>query len=108
MANARKALLVKEKEFTRFKDEITKERQDLPWVKIEKDYQFDSLNGKVSLSELFNGKSQLIVYHFMFEPDSDEGCPSCSYMADGFNGLNIHLNQRDINLKRTDKQIKIL
>jgi predicted dithiol-disulfide oxidoreductase (DUF899 family) len=96
--DARKALLAKEKEFTRLKDHLTQERQNLPWVKIEKDYQFDNLNGNVSLSDLFNGKSQLIVYHFMFEPNSDEGCQSCSYMADGFNGLNVHLNQRDINL----------
>ena len=94
----RKKHLEKEKEFTRLRDQLSKNRRELPWVKVEKEYIFDGPNGKESLSDLFEGKSQLIVYHFMFGPDWDEGCPSCSFWADNFNGIVIHLNHRDINL----------
>lgn len=90
--------LAKEKEFTRLRDELSRERRELPWVKVEKEYVFDGPKGKETLSDLFEGKSQLIVYHFMYGPDWDEGCPSCSFWADNFNGIVIHLNHRDINL----------
>lgn len=93
---ARKALLVKEKEFTRLRDQLSQERRDLPWVKVEKDYIFDGPHGKQNLSELFNGQSQLMVYHFMLGPDWEEGCKSCSFWADNFEGINIHLKHRDI------------
>lgn len=95
---ARKEYLAKEKEFTRLRDQLSKERRELPWVKVEKAYVFDSPGGKESLSDLFEGKSQLVVYHFMYGPDWEEGCPSCSFWADNFNGIVIHLNHRDINL----------
>ncbi len=95
---ARREHLTKEKEFTRLRDRLSKERRELPWVKVEKQYVFDGPDGKESLADLFEGKSQLIVYHFMFGPDWDEGCPSCSFWADNYNGIVIHLNQRDINL----------
>ena len=83
---ARKELLAKEKEFTRQRDAISAERRKLPWVKVEKDYVFDSPSGKKTLAELFGGKSQLIVYHFMFGPGWEEGCPSCSFLGDHFDG----------------------
>jgi predicted dithiol-disulfide oxidoreductase (DUF899 family) len=95
---ARKEHLAKEKEFTRLRDQLSKERRELPWVKVEKAYVFDGPDGKESLADLFDGKSQLIVYHFMYGPDWDEGCPSCSFWADNFNGIVVHLNHRDINL----------
>jgi predicted dithiol-disulfide oxidoreductase (DUF899 family) len=95
---ARREHLAKEKEFTRLRDQLSKERRELPWVKVEKEYLFESQNGKQSLAELFEGNSQLIVYHFMFGPDWDEGCPSCSFWADNYSGIVIHLNHRDINL----------
>ncbi len=95
---ARKEHLAKEKEFTKLRDQLSQDRRDLPWVKVEKEYLFEGSNGKESLSDLFNGKSQLIIYHFMYGPDWEEGCPSCSFWADNFNGINIHLNHRDINL----------
>lgn len=93
---ARKALLEKEKAHTRIKDEISQERQELPWVKLDENYVFETETGKVSLAELFGDKSQLIVYHFMFGPEWAEGCKSCSFWADSFNGLEPHLNGRDI------------
>jgi len=93
---ARKELLVKEKEFTRLRDDLSAQRRALPWVKIDKDYEFDGPDGKRSLSGLFEGKSQLMIYHFMLGPDWDEGCPSCSFWADNFNGIDIHLAHRDI------------
>jgi predicted dithiol-disulfide oxidoreductase (DUF899 family) len=93
---ARRALLAKEKELTRQRDRLSEERRALPWVKVEKDYVFDGPNGRQTLSELFEGRSQLIVYHFMYGPDWSEGCKSCSFWADNFNGVDIHLAHRDI------------
>jgi predicted dithiol-disulfide oxidoreductase (DUF899 family) len=93
---ARKALLAKEKEFTRARDALSAERRTLPWVKIDKNYVFDGPAGKQSLADLFDGRSQLIVYHFMLGPGWKEGCPSCSYLADHFDGAAIHLAQRDV------------
>ena len=95
---ARKAFLVKEKEFTKVRDALSKARQALPWERVEKDYVFDGPNGKETLSDLFEERHQLIVYHFMFGPDWDEGCPSCSYLADHFNPAIPHLNQRDVTM----------
>ena len=83
---ARKDFLAKEKDFTHLRDEISRQRQELPWEKVEKNYVFEGPNGKVSLAELFGTKSQLIVYHFMFGPEWKEGCPSCSYLGDHFDG----------------------
>src|SRR5712671_34442 len=93
---ARKVFLAKEKEFTRARDELARQRRDLPWVKVEKPYTFDAAEGQVSLGDLFGGKSQLLVYHFMFGPDWDEGCPSCSFWADNFDGIGVHLAHRDV------------
>ena len=93
---ARKELLKAEKEFTRRSDEVTRQRQELPWVRIEKEYRFDTEEGSTSLAELFRGRSQLLVYHFMFGPDYKAGCPSCSAIADGFNGIAIHLINHDV------------
>jgi len=95
---ARKELLAKEKEFTRLRDQLGRQRRELPWVKIEKEYCFDGPNGKECLAELFDGRSQLVVYHFMFDPDWETGCPSCSFWADSFNGVIAHLNQRDVTM----------
>jgi len=95
---ARKELLKKEKELTRQRDELSRRRRDLPWVKVEKDYLFDSLQGKVMLEDLFDGRSQLIVYHFMFHPDWREGCPSCSFVVDHLDGTIPHLAARDASL----------
>ena len=95
---ARKKLLEKEKEFTRLREELTKERQQLPWEKVKENYTFDTLNGKETLSDLFNGKSQLIVYHFMFGPDWEEGCKSCSLCADHYDASIANLNQRDVSM----------
>jgi predicted dithiol-disulfide oxidoreductase (DUF899 family) len=93
---ARKAFLDKEKEFTRARDRLSAERRALPWVKVDKAYVFDTPEGKKTLAELFDGRSQLMVYHFMLGPDWEEGCPSCSFLADHFDGANIHLAQRDV------------
>jgi len=93
---ARQELLVKEKEFTRLRDQLSQQRRSLPWVKIEKNYVFEGADRQLNLSDLFAGKSQLIIYHFMFGPDWDEGCPSCSFWADNFDGIDIHLAHRDI------------
>jgi predicted dithiol-disulfide oxidoreductase (DUF899 family) len=95
---ARKQLLAQEKEFTRLRDQLSRQRQELPWVKVEKDYVFDGPAGKTTLAELFEGRSQLVVYHFMFAPDWEEGCPSCSFWADNFNAIAIHLNHRDVTM----------
>ena len=95
---ARKAFMDKEKDFTRLRDELAAERRALPWVKIDKRYVFDSDEGKRTLADLFGGKSQLIVYHFMLGPGWVQGCPSCSFLADHFDGAVIHLAQRDATL----------
>ena len=95
---ARKALLAKEKSLTRQRDALNAERLNLPWVKVEKNYVFDGPRGKVSLGDLFCGRSQLIVYHFMFGPGWKEGCPSCSMLGDGFDGAVTHLANRDVTL----------
>jgi len=95
---ARKAHLAEEKAFTRARDALSKRRRELPWEKVEKSYVFDGPNGKQSLGDLFGGKGQLIVYHFMMGPDWEEGCPSCSLLADHFDGAAIHLAQRDVSL----------
>ncbi|HXJ01422.1 MAG TPA: thioredoxin family protein [Micropepsaceae bacterium] len=93
---ARKAFLAEEKEFTRARDALSARRRELPWERVEKNYVFDGAAGKESLSDLFAGKSQLIVYHFMFGPDWDAGCKSCSFWADNFNGIAVHLAHRDV------------
>ena len=100
---ARKAFLVKEKEFTQLRDAISKERRELPWEKVEKTYVSDGLDGKESLSDLFDDRSQLIVYHFMYGPDWDEGCKSCSYLADHFDPAIVHLNHRDVTMIAVSK-----
>lgn len=100
---ARREHLLKEKEFTRLRDQLSQERRDLPWVKVDKDYAFDGPDGKRTLAELFDGRSQLFVYHFMFGTDWDEGCPSCSFWADNFNPLAVHLNHRDVTLVAVSK-----
>jgi predicted dithiol-disulfide oxidoreductase (DUF899 family) len=94
----RKKLLIREKEFTRLGDRLNAEKRKLPWVKVEKEYMFDGLQGKETLAELFAGRSQLIVYHFMFGPDWEEGCPVCSMVADNFDANVVHLAQRDVSL----------
>ncbi len=96
--DARRTLLEREKAFTRERDELTRARQALPWVRVETDYVFDGPNGKESLSDLFAGRSQLIIYHFMFGADWDEGCPGCSFWADGYDHIIVHLNARDVSL----------
>lgn len=95
---ARKEHLAKEKEFTRLRDQLSQERRALPWAKVETEYVFDGPNGKETLADLFEGRDQLMIYHFMYGPDWTEGCPSCSFWADNFNGIVVHLNHRDINL----------
>jgi len=93
---ARKDLLAREKEFTRQRDALSAARRQLPMVKIDKEYVFDGPKGKETLADLFDGRSQLIVYHFMFGPDWEEGCKSCSYLADHFDGATWHLPHRDV------------
>lgn len=93
---ARKVFLAKEKQFTRLRDELSLERRNLPWVKVEKEYIFEGPNGKETLADLFEGRSQLIIYHFMFGPGWEAGCPHCSHWADNFNGVIVHLNHRDV------------
>ena len=95
---ARKQLLKKEKEFTKLRDELSRERRELPWKKVEKPYSFQGPKGKETLAELFDGRNQLIVYHFMLGPGWKEGCPSCSFLADHFNPSVVHLAQRDVTL----------
>jgi len=95
---ARKRHLVKEKEFTKLRDELSRQRRELPWVRVDPEYVFDAPGGKETLSELFDGRSQLIVYHFMFGLDWSEGCKSCSFWADNFNGIVVHLAHRDVTL----------
>jgi predicted dithiol-disulfide oxidoreductase (DUF899 family) len=95
---ARLALLDAEKDLTKRSDELARRRQELPWVRIDKDYRFETDQGAASLADLFQGRSQLLVYHFMFGPDYAAGCPSCSAIADGFNGLAVHLANHDVML----------
>ena len=95
---ARKDLLTKEKNFTRQRDALSAERRKLPWVRVEKEYVFDAPGGKETLAGLFGGRSQLIVYHFMFGPGWEEGCPSCSFVADHIDGSVVHLAHRDVTL----------
>jgi len=93
---ARKDLLTREKELTRLRDEVSRHRRELPWVKVEKEYDFEGPDGKETLADLFDDRSQLIVYHFMLGPGWEEGCKSCSYLADHFDGANWHLPHRDV------------
>ena len=93
---ARKQFLAKEKEFTRLRDELSRQRRELPWERVEKQHVFDGPHGQETFAELFDNRSQLIVYHFMFGPGWSEGCPSCSYLADHFDGMTIHLAHRDV------------
>ena len=95
---ARKKFLAKEKKFTKLRDKLSKERRKLPWEPVTKPYVFEGAKGKETLAQLFGGKSQLIVYHFMFAPDWDAGCRGCSFWADNFNDIIVHLKQRDTNL----------
>lgn len=94
--SARKALLVKEKKFTKLRDQLSRQRRDLPWERVEKEYLFDGPAGKESLADLFKGKRQLIVYHFMFSPEWAEGCKHCSFWADHYDSSLIHLSHRDV------------
>ncbi|WP_105423149.1 thioredoxin family protein [Neorhizobium sp. T25_27] len=93
---ARVDLLAAEKEFTRQRDALTRRRMAMPWERVEKPYRFEGPDGELSLADLFDGRSQLIVYHFMFGPDWQEACKSCSFWADNFNGIPVHLNHRDV------------
>jgi predicted dithiol-disulfide oxidoreductase (DUF899 family) len=95
---ARRELLEKEKAFTRRCDEMSEVQRSLPWELVAKDYVFDGANGPETLAELFEGRSQLIIYHFMFHPDDKAGCPHCSLRADGFAGIGVHLNHRDVTM----------
>jgi predicted dithiol-disulfide oxidoreductase (DUF899 family) len=95
---ARVALLAAEKEHTRRSDELARRRQDLPWVRVEDEYAFDTEDGAATLRDLFRGRSQLLTYHFMFPPSWEAGCPSCSAVADGFEGIRVHLENHDVAL----------
>lgn len=95
---ARKQLLASEKEFTRLRDELSRRRRELPWERVEKQYQFEGPRGKETLASLFDNRGQLIIYHFMLGPGWSEGCPSCSYLADHFDGTTVHLAHRDVTL----------
>src|SRR6516164_7983952 len=95
---ARLQVLEAEKDLTRRSDELTRRRQELPWVRVEKAYRFETDDGGTSLADLFRGRSQLLVYHFMFGPDYTAGCPSCSAIADGFNGFVVHPENHDVTL----------
>jgi len=94
--DARRRFLAKEKDFLRLRDELSRERRELPWERVDKSYVFDGPAGRETLGDLFAGRSQLVVYHFMFDPESDAGCRSCSFWADSYNGSLPHLNQRDV------------
>jgi predicted dithiol-disulfide oxidoreductase (DUF899 family) len=93
--SARTVFLEKEKDFTKLRDEVSRQRRELPWEAVSKEYVFEGPSGKQTLPDLFDGRSQLIVYHFMFDPDWNAGCPHCSFWADNFNGTIVHLNHRD-------------
>jgi predicted dithiol-disulfide oxidoreductase (DUF899 family) len=100
---ARLELLEAEKDLTRRSDELARRRQQLPWVRVDKEYRFDTEEGSVALRDLFRGRSQLLVYHFMFGPDYKAGCPSCSSIADGFNGFEVHLANHDVTLSAVSR-----
>ncbi len=100
---ARLELLKAEKELTRRSDELARRRQELPWVRIDKEYRFETDEGSASLADLFRGRSQLLVYHFMFGPDYTAGCPSCSAIADGFDGFVVHLANHDVTLSAVSR-----
>ena len=100
---ARLELLAREKELNRLRDELAEQRRALPWVPIEKDYVFDGPDGRRTLPELFDGRTQLLVYHFMFGPDWEEGCPSCSFWTDSFDGVGVHLAHRDVTVVRISR-----
>src|SRR5882724_4480922 len=100
---ARLALLKEEKELTHRGDEVTRHRQELPWVRLDKPYRFETDEGAASLADLFRGRSQLLVYHFMFGPDYTAGCPACSSIADGFNGFVVHLANHDVTLSAVSR-----
>src|ERR1700704_2036772 len=100
---ARLELLEAEKQHTRRSDELARRRQELPWVRIDKEYRFETDTGSASLDDLFQGRSQLLVYHFMFGPDYKAGCPSCSAIADGFNGIAVHLENHDVALSAVSR-----
>src|SRR6266498_3985825 len=100
---ARLELLEAEKELTRRSDELARKRQELPWVQVDKKYRFDADEGSASLADLFGGRSQLLVYHFMFGPDYTAGCPSCSAIADGFDGFVVHLASLDVALSAVSR-----
>jgi predicted dithiol-disulfide oxidoreductase (DUF899 family) len=93
---ARLKLLDAEKQLTRLNDDLARQRRELPWVRVDKDYRFDTEDGAATLVDLFRGRSQLLVYHFMFDPEWDEGCPSCSAVADGFDETHLHLQNHDV------------
>jgi len=95
---ARTTFLAKEKEFTRLRDELNRQRRKLPWEVVDKEYAFDGPDGRQTLPDLFEGRSQLIVYHFMFEPSANAGCSHCSFWADNFDRIIVHLNQRDVTM----------
>ena len=95
---ARRELLQKEKDFTRLRDELSASRRELPWLKVGKEYRFSGKAGELSLADMFAGRSQLLLYHFMFHPDWNEACKSCSFWADGYNAIYPHLAQRDVTL----------
>jgi len=97
-SGARKALLLQEKEFTRARDDLSRARRELPWVRVDTNYVFDGPGGKETLAQLFENRSQLLVYHFMFAPDWTEGCKHCSFWADHFDATRVHLNHRDATL----------
>src|SRR5882762_11007768 len=100
---ARLALLEDEKELTRRSDALARRRQDLPWVRVDKEYQFETDEGSASLADLFQGRSQLLVYHFMFGPEYTAGCATCSTIADGFEGFGIHLANHDVTLSAVSR-----
>src|SRR5215472_12133020 len=100
---ARLELLEAEKELTRRSDELARRRRELPWVRVDKDYRFETDAGTVPLADLFQGRSQLVIYHFMFGPDYAAGCPSCSAIADGFNGFAVHLANHDVMLSAVSR-----
>src|SRR6516164_2353687 len=100
---ARKEHLIKEKEFTRLRDELSRQRRELPWEAVKKEYVFEGPTGKQTLPELFEGRSELVVYHFMYPPSWSEGCKSCSFWADNYNGIIVHGNHRDVTMVTISK-----